>query len=187
MISPNQFKSGIVIKLDGELYSIINYQHVKPGKGPAYYRTKLKSIKNETTIERTFRSNDKINEVFLDEKKLTYLYNNHDIYYFMDQDTYEQLPINKKKISNIVDYLAENTEVMAILSEGEIIEIKLPTFVELSIKHTEPGAKGDTAKSTATKSATLETGTRIQVPIFINKGAKIKIDTRSKQYVGKAK
>jgi len=186
VISPNQFKSGMIIKLDGKLYSIIGYQHVKPGKGPAYYRTKLKSLKDNTISERTFRAVDKIEKVLLDERKLIYLYNHGDMYYFMDQQTFEQLPVNKNKIINLIDYLKEDTEVIGIFSNGKIIDIKMPTFIELLVEYTEPGIRGDTAKSTTTKLAHLETGAKIQVPIFINKGDKIRIDTRSKQYAGKA-
>jgi len=175
----------MTIKLDGKLYSIISYQHVKPGKGPAYYRTKLKSLKDNTISERTFRAVDKVEKVLLDEKKLIYLYNHEDMYYFMDQETFEQLPVNKSQITNVIDYLKEDTEVIAVFFEGKIIDIRLPTFIELSVKYTEPGIRGDTAKSTTTKLAYLETGAKIQVPIFINKGDKIRIDTRSKQYAGK--
>ncbi len=187
MISPTQFKAGIVIKVDNKLFSITSYQHVKPGKGPAYYRTKLKNLKTGVIIEKTLRSDEKIENVFVEEKKLTYLYHDHEIYYFMDQENYEQLPLNKNVCGDILDFLIENTEVTATIAESEIISLNLPNFIELRIKHTEPGAKGDTAKSTSTKTALLENGAEIQVPIFINEGDKIKIDTRIKQYAGKAK
>jgi elongation factor P len=166
---------------------VVNYQHVKPGKGPAYYRTTLKNIKDETIVEKSFRSDDKISQAFLEEKRLTYLYKDNKIYYFMDQESFEQIPLNKDKIKNIVDYLTENAEVKASLVNDQIIEIKLPTFIELKVEETFPGVKGNTAKNTTTKKATLETGAKIEVPIFVEIGDKIRIDTRSKRYVGKSR
>jgi elongation factor P len=187
MISPGQFKSGMVIKLGGKLYTIVSYQHVKPGKGPAYYRTKLKGLDNESVIENTFRSDEKIETVFIDEKKLTYLYNDGHIYHFMDQETYEQVPIEANMCQDIADFLMESAEVNASLANNKIMSVNLPNFVDLKVIKAEPGAKGDTAKSTALKKVTLESGAQIMVPMFINEGDKIRIDTRTKEYSQKAK
>lgn len=187
MISPTQFKSGIVIKVDDKLYSIISYQHVKPGKGPAYYRTKLKSVESDAIIEKTFRSEQKVKKAFLEEKKLTYLYKHDNLYHFMDQTTYEQLAINKSVCEDIIDYLKDGTEVIALTVDGKMIQVSLPNFIELKVKYTEPGFKGNTAKSTSGKMAILETGAKIQVPLFINEGDEVKLDTRTKEYVSKAK
>jgi elongation factor P len=187
VISPNNFKPGMVIKLAGNLYSVVNYQHVKPGKGPAYFRTKLKDIRSEALIDKTFRAQDKLDKAYLQEKKLTFLYQSQGVYYFMDQESFEEIPIDKKRISEITDCLLENSQVEATLSDGEIIEIKLPIFIELTVKSTEPAVKGNTAKNTPTKKAVLETGAEIEVPLFVKPGDKIKIDTRVKEYVGKAR
>lgn len=187
MKSPAQFKSGIVIKVDNKLYSIISYQHTKPGKGPAYFRTKLKNIQNNSIIEKSFRSDEKVEDVFLHEKKLIYLYHDENTYHFMDQSTYEQLSINKKEFHHISDYLKDNTEVTVTFGDGKIIAVNLPNFIELKIKYTEPSIKGNTAKNTITKTAIIETGAKVQVPIFIKEGDKIRLDTRTKQYAGKVK
>ena len=187
MISPTQFKAGMVIKYDNKLYTIVSYQHVKPGKGPAYYRTKLKGLENDAVIENTFRSDEKVEMAFIDEKKMTYLYNDSDMYHFMDQESYEQVPINAKKCEDMADFISEGTEVTASVVNNNIISVSLPNFVELKVAKAEPGAKGDTAKSTALKNVTLETGANIMVPNFINEGDKIRIDTRTKEYAGKAK
>lgn len=187
MISPTQFKTGMVIKYDNKLYTIVSYQHVKPGKGPAYYRTKLKGLDHDAVIENTFRSDEKIETAFIDEKKLTYLYNDGDMYHFMDQESYEQLPLSKEICKDIIDFMTDGTEVTASVANNKIISVSLPNFVDLNVAKAEPGAKGDTAKSTASKNITLETGAEIMVPNFINQGDKIRIDTRTKAYAGKAK
>lgn len=187
MISPTQFKAGMVIKYDNKLYTIIRYQHVKPGKGPAYYRTKLKGLDNDVVIENTFRSDEKIETAFIDEKKLTYLYNDSDMYHFMDQESYEQIPIANNMCQSIANFIIEGAEITASVANNKIISVSLPNFVELNVTKAEPGARGDTAKSTALKNVTLETGVNMMVPNFIIEGDKIRIDTRTKQYAGKAK
>lgn len=187
MISPTQFKAGMVIKFNNQLYSILSYQHVKPGKGPAYYRTKLKNINDSTIVEQTFRSEEKIDTAYLDEKKMTFLYEEQGILHFMDSQTYEQIAINKKQCSDIIGLLSDGTEVTAVIADGKIIDITLPNFITMRVAYAEPGARGDTVKSSSTKTAELETGARVQVPLFINKGDIIKIDTRKREYVGKAK
>jgi len=187
MISPTQFKAGIVIKYNNRLYTILSYQHVKPGKGPAYYRTKLKGLDNDAVIENTFRSDEKIETAFIDEKKLTYLYSDGDMYHFMDQESYEQVPLSKDMCQNIADFMPEETEITASIANNKIISVSLPNFVNLNVAKAEPGARGDTAKSTASKNVTVETGANIMVPNFINEGDKIRIDTRTSEYAGKAK
>ena len=187
MISPTQFKTGIVIKYNNKLYTVVSYQHVKPGKGPAYYRTKLKGLDNDSVIENTFRSDEKIETAFIDEKKLAYLYNDGEMYHFMDQESYDQLPLSSEICKDITNFMTEGVEITASIANNKIISVSLPNFVELNVTGAEPGAKGDTAKSTASKNVTLETGADITVPNFINEGDKIRIDTRTSEYAGKAK
>ncbi len=185
MITPNQFKAGLTILIDGEIYSVIEFHSVKPGKGGAFMRSKLRNLRTKKTIEKTFRVEERFEEAFVEDKKLQYLYNSGDTYHFMDSETFEEMIIDREKIANIVNYLKDNTEVTVVFYNNEIIEVKLPIFMELKISHTEPGIKGDTAKSSF-KPATLETGATIQVPLFINEGDVIKIDTRTGSYVERA-
>ncbi len=185
MISTNQFRSGLFIKLNGNLFMIIQSQHHKPGKGGAFIRTKLKNIKLGTVIDRTFRSGEMVENIFIEEKKYQYLYRADGQYHLMDSETYEQITLSEEKIGEAKKFLKENMEVAASLHEGNILNIKLPIFVNLKIAETEPGIKGDTAKA-GTKSAKLETGAAVQVPLFVNKGDTIKIDTRTGKYVGRA-
>ncbi len=182
MISTNQFKSGMAIVVDGDIYKIVEYQHVKPGKGGAIVRTKLKRLRTNKTLEKTFRPDDKFEEAFIEEKKIQYLYNCQDTYYFMDQETYEEVAFDTDKLGNMLGLLKENMVVVAVYCKNEILEINLPMFIELKITETEPGFKGDTAKNSF-KPATLETGAQIQVPLFVNGNDMIKIDTRTSTYV----
>ena len=181
-ISINQIKIGITIDLDGTPYVVVNVEHVKPGKGGAFARTKIKNLKNENVIERTYRSDDKIEEAYIEEKALTYSYHSGDFYHFIDTETYEDIAIEQNKLKTSYKFLKDNIEVTAYYYKGELVNITLPNFVVYTITHTEPGIKGDTAKS-GTKPATLESGALIQVPLFIDVGTKIKVDTRTGEYI----
>lgn len=184
MISTNDLKTGITVELDGEVYMVVDFQHVKPGKGAAFVRTKIKNVKTGQTFERTFRAGEKLNRAIIERKTMQYLYNSGDVYYFMDTQTYEQLPLSADQIGDSIKWLKENTEVMVMLYEGVTIGIELPTFVELEVTETEPGFKGDTATG-GSKPAKLETGAIVQVPLFINTGDIIRVDTRSGEYLSR--
>lgn len=160
-------------------------EHVKPGKGGAFARTKLKNMKLGTVIDRTYRSDDKIEEAFIDEKNLQYSYHSGDFYHFIDSETYEDTAIELSKLRDAEKFLQDNLEVIALYYKGELIMVTLPNFVVYAITHTEPGIKGDTAKS-GTKPATLESGAVIQVPLFIDVGTRVKVDTRTGEYIERA-
>ena len=181
-ISINELKTGLTILLDGQIYMVMEYQHVKPGKGAAFVRTKLRNLKGGGILERTFKGDEKIEEAFIEERKLQYLYRSSKIYYFMDQENFEEINISEDILGENTKFLKEGLEVSSYSYKGEILNVLLPTFIELKVAHTEPGLKGDTAKST-NKSATVETGAIIAVPLFIEVGDVIKIDTRSGEYV----
>ena len=182
MATTSDFRTGLVIELDGELVSIVDYQHVKPGKGGAFLKTRLKNLKTGQLVEKTFRSGEKIDKAYLEEKKCEYLYRAGDLLYFMDQTSFEELVLTDSQVGDAKEYLKENTTVSAIMYKGELIGVELPTFVELEVVNTEPGVRGDTV-SRAAKPAELETGARVQVPIFVNNGDRIKVDTREGKYV----
>lgn len=184
MINAKQMKAGMVIKVDSEFYQVVSYQHVKPGKGPAYMRTKLKHITDLLTVERTFRSEEKLELAFLEQKKLVFLYNADGAYIFMDSDTYEQVSTGKDMLAEAIGFLKDGQEVTAAVCEGKIINIELPNFITLQITSTEAGLKGDTVKA-GNKNACLETGAQISVPLFIKEGDLVKIDTRTKKYLGR--
>jgi elongation factor P len=184
MISPNQFKAGLTLLIDGEIYAIVEYEHVKPGKGSAFVRTKLRNLKNQAVIERTYRAGEKFEEAFIEQKKLQYLYRSGDLFYFMDEETYEQKSIPGEILAEAINFIKEDTTVNISYYKDEIVMVNPPTFVELKVEYTEPGMKGDTAKSTY-KPATLETGFVIQVPLFIQTGDLIKVDTRTGEYVSR--
>ncbi len=181
-IAINQLKIGVTIDLDGIPYMLVNVEHVKPGKGSAFARTKLKNLKLETIIDRTFKSDDKLEEAYIEEKNFTYSYHSGDFYHFIDSETYEDVTIEKAKLHESDKFLIDNLEVAAIYYKNELITISLPNFVVFTITHTEPGIKGDTAKS-GTKPATLESGAIVQIPLFIDVGTRIKIDTRTGEYI----
>ena len=185
MISTNQFKNGMTIALGGEIYCIVSFQHVKPGKGGAFVRTKLKNLKSGNVIDKTFRSGEKIEQAFIEEKKMQFLYRHGHFYHFMDQRTFEQLELPEERLTDKAKFLKENMVLSMAVCDGTIVDINLPTFVELEVEHTEPGLRADTVKA-ATKRAALETGAKIDVPLFINKGDIIKIDTRCGRYVSRA-
>jgi elongation factor P len=171
-----------MIKVDDELFIVLSFQHVKPGKGGAFVKTKLRNIKKNIIIEKTFRAGEKVEDIFIEKRKMQYLYNDGDNSIFMDIDNYEQESIPDQFIEDELKFLKEGQEVDVTFYEGEIISVELPTFVELKVTHTEPGLKGDTATTTF-KPATIETGTIIQVPLFINEGDTLKIDTRTGEYI----
>lgn len=185
MITTTQFKNGMTIQLNGTLYSIIEFQHVKPGKGGAFVRTKLKNIRAGTVVEKTFRAGERVEEAFIEQKKWQYLYRKGDEYFFLDSESFEQTQVGQKVLKDKINFLKEGMEVTVSLYKEQIIDLSLPIFAELKIEQTEPGIRGDTAKSSG-KPAKLETGAVIQVPLFINTGNIIKIDTRTGEYAGKA-
>jgi elongation factor P len=178
----NQVKVGITIDLDNTPYVVVNVEHVKPGKGSAFVRTKIKNLKNENIIERTFKSDDRIEEAFIEEKTLTFSYHSGDFFHFIDTETYEGIDIERTKLNACEKFLKDNIEVTAFYYKDELVTIHLPNFVVYTITHTEPGIKGDTAKS-GTKPATLESGAVIQVPLFVEVDTKIKVDTRTGEYI----
>ncbi|MBN3038816.1 MAG: elongation factor P [Candidatus Omnitrophica bacterium] len=184
MIGTNQFKNGLTIMLDNQIFTIVSFQHVKPGKGGAFVRTKLKNIKTGNTIDKTFRSGEKVEQAFIEQKNLQFLYHQGGFYHFMDQETFEQMELAEDRLEDKLRFLKDNMVISMMVCKGEIIDINLPNFVTLAIKHTEPGVRADTVKATM-KSATLETGAKIDVPLFIEKGNVIKIDTRTGQYVSR--
>lgn len=185
MIGTDEFKNGVTLKVEGGIYQIVEFQHVKPGKGGAFVRTKLRNLLNKNILERTFRSGEKFEEAFIEELKVQYMYEDGQAYHFMTQETYEQYTIDKGSIpEDITKFLKENMDVAILFFEHKPIEVKLPIFVELRVEHTETGLKGDTAKS-ANKPAKIETGATVLVPLFVNTGDMIKIDTRTGNYVGR--
>ncbi len=182
MISTNDFQTGLTIEVDGEIYSVVEFQHVKPGKGAAFVRSKLKNLRTGTTTEKTFRAGEKINKAHLERKEMEYLYYSGDDYFFMDVETFEQVPLAAKQLGDKVKFLKENQRLHFLLYGDEIIDVELPHTVELQVVQTEPGVKGDTA-SGGSKPATLESGLTVQVPFFVNEGDTLKIDTRSGNYI----
>jgi elongation factor P len=182
MATTADFRNGMVFSLDGVLYSIAEFLHVKPGKGGAFVRTKLKNVRTGAVVERTFRAGEKIEEVRLERRAAVYLYNAGDEYYFMDSETYDQFPIPKEIIKDGIGFLKENSEVGVLVDGEAIISVELPFFVDLRVADTAPAFKGDTV-SGGTKPAQLETGATIQVPMFLEVGDVIKVDTRTGTYI----
>lgn len=181
-ISTNQFKNGMAIELDGTLFFIVEFQHVKPGKGGAFVRTKLKNVKTGAVLDKTFRAGEKVELAHLERRKMQYLYKDNNSYYFMDNQTYEQLSLSAEQLGDVTKYLKENTEVELLLYQNNPIGVEPPLFVELEVTDTDPGVRGDTATA-GTKPATLETGAVVQVPLFVQIGDKIKVDTRTNTYI----
>ncbi|MFZ5989595.1 MAG: elongation factor P [Bacillota bacterium] len=182
MISAGDFRNGVTFELDGQIFQIVEFQHVKPGKGAAFVRTKLKNIVTGATVERTFNPSDKMPKAHIERKDMQYLYSDGDLYYFMDVETYEQMPLGQDKIGDALKFVKENVVVKILSHKGNVFGIEPPNFVELEIIETEPGFKGDTATG-ATKPATVETGATIKVPLFVDKGDVIRIDTRTGEYM----
>ena len=182
-VSTAEFRKGLRIMFDRNPYTIVDFQHVKPGKGGAFVRTKLKHMKLGKVIDNTFRSGEKVSLVDFEEKHMQFLYRD-DRYHFMDTTTYEQVSLSPDEVGDARDYLKENTEVDVLYIEGAPIAVDLPNFVELAIARTDPGVRGDTAQG-GTKPATLETGAAVQVPLFLGEGDVVKIDTRTGEYLGR--
>ncbi len=181
LISANDLRKGMMFRMNGELYSVLSYQHVKPGKGGAFVRSKIRNIQKNTIVDRTFRPDEKIEDVYIEKRKMQYLYDDGDNSVFMDTENYEQESVPNSSIEEEKRFLKEGLEVDVSIYEGEIISVDLPIFVELKVLHTEPGLKGDTATTTY-KRATVETDANIQVPLFINENDIIKVDTRTGEY-----
>ena len=182
MVSAGDFRNGVTLEMDGNIYQIIEFQHVKPGKGAAFVRTKLKNIINGGVVEKTFRPTEKFPTARIDRVEMQYLYNDGDLYYFMDLETYEQLPLNHSQVEDAIPFVKENTNVTVRFFKGSAFSVEAPNFVTLEVTDTEPGFKGDTASNTY-KPATVETGYTLQVPLFINTGDLIRIDTRTGEYM----
>ena len=184
MISAGEFRKGLTFEMDGDVYQVIDFQHVKPGKGAAFVRTKIKSVMNGGTKEVTFNPNDRYEKAHIETKEMQYLYNDGELYYFMDQETYEQIPLNKDVVEEAIKYIRENDNASVRFYQGNAFDVSAPNFVELKVFETEPGVKGDTA-SGANKPAVVETGAVINVPLFVNIGDTIKIDTRTGEYLSR--
>ena len=186
MVTAGDFRNGVTFEMDGNVYSIIEFQHVKPGKGAAFVRTKIRNVISGAVTEKTFNPNDKYPTAFIERKDMEYLYNDGDLYYFMDSETYEQLPISPNVLGDNFRFVKENMVCKVLSYKDNVFGVEPPNFVELEVTETDPGFKGDTATN-VTKPATLETGAEIKVPLFINPGDKIKIDTRSGEYLERCK
>ena len=185
MISAGDFRNGITIEYENSVYQIIEFQHVKPGKGAAFVRTKLKNIKSSGVIEKSFRPTEKFPQARIDRKDLQYLYADGDLYYFMDTESYEQIALSADAIGDALKFVKENEMCKICSHNGSVYSVEPPLFVELEITETEPGFKGDTATG-ASKPATVETGAQVNVPLFVNQGDRIKIDTRTGEYLSRA-
>jgi elongation factor P len=184
-ISTNDFKNGITIVHKDELFDIVEFQFVKPGKGGAFVRTKLKNVKTGQVLEHTFDSKAKVEQVMMEKKEMEYLYRDGDSFYFMDPESYEQVPIDLQLVEGMLRFLKENTLCAFKICEGEVLKVALPDFMVFEIAETAPWVKGSTA-SGSTKPATLDTGTTINVPVFINNGEKVRVDTRTGEYMERA-
>jgi len=185
LISTNDFKTGLTINIDGDVYQVIDFQHVKPGKGAAFVRCKIKNLRTGSTVERTFNAGEKIPRAHVERRSAQYLYNDENNHYFMDMETFEQISLSKEELGDAVKYIKENMTINVLMFQGSSIGIDLPNFVELKVIETTPGIKGDTA-SGGSKPAVLETGYTVQVPFFINTGDILQIDTRTGQYLKRA-
>jgi len=185
MIQACDLRNGVTVEYEGNIYSVIEFQHVKPGKGAAFVRTKLKNLKSGAVIEKTFRPNEKMAKAHIDRDDMQYLYSDGELFHFMNQETYDQIALNADDLGDSLKFVKENDVVKMLSHEGRVFGIEPPITVELEITHTEPGIKGDTSTG-ATKPATVETGATVLVPLFVNMGDKIKIDTRTGQYLSRA-
>jgi len=182
----SDFKNGISIQLDGQLFTIVEFQHVKPGKGGAFVRTRLKNARTGAVLEKTFRAGEKMEQAFLNRRPMNYLYNQGDEYFFMDMETYDQVSVPRSLIGDAAKYLKEDTEVQVVRHNDEVIGVEIPFFMELEVVEADPGLRGDTA-SGGSKPARLETGAVVQVPLFIGVGERIRVDTRTDTYLERAK
>ena len=185
MVSAGDFRNGVTFDMDGSVFQIIEFQHVKPGKGAAFVRTKIRNVITGAVTERTFNPTDKFPTAFVERKDMTYSYSDGDLYYFMDPETYELVPIEEKFLGDSFKFVKEDMTCRILSYKGKVFGLEAPNFVELEVTATEPGVKGDTATN-VTKPATLETVAEVRVPLFINEGDRIQIDTRSGEYIGRA-
>lgn len=182
MVSAGDFRNGVTFEMDGNVFKVVEFQHVKPGKGAAFVRTKLKNVITGAVLEKTFNPTDKMPKAQIERQDMQYLYNDGDLYYFMDVETYEQMPLNKDLLSDTLIYLKDNTMVKVLSYKGNVFGVEPPLFVELEVTYTEPGFKGDSSTG-ATKPATVETGATFNVPLFVNIGDVIRVDTRTGEYM----
>ncbi len=185
MISAGEFRNGVTFEEDGNVYQIIEFQHVKPGKGSAFVRTKIRNVISGSVTEKTYSPTDKFENAYIERRDMTYSYNDSGLYYFMDNETYESVPVAESDLPDSFKFVKENMTVKLLSYKGNVFGIEPPNFVELEITQTDPGAKGNTATNTL-KPATVETGAEIKVPLFINEGDKIRIDTRTGEYMERA-
>ena len=176
-------RNGTTFEMDNSVYKVVEFQHVKPGKGAAFVRTKLKNVINGSVLEKTFNPSEKLQGAQVDKRDMQYLYVDGDLYYFMDNETYEQIPLNKEQLGDTLKFLKENMTVKILSFKGNVFAVEPPIFVELEVTYTEPGFSGNTAGAGTTKPATLETGATINVPLFVNTGDVIRIDTRTGEYM----
>ncbi|WP_299923420.1 elongation factor P [uncultured Nocardioides sp.] len=186
MATTNDLKNGMVLKIEGQLWSVVEFQHVKPGKGPAFVRTKLRNVESGKNVDKTFNAGTKVETANVDKRTMQYLYNDGSSYVFMDTSTYEQLEVTPEVVGDAKNFMLENQEAIVATNEGRVLFIELPASVELLIAETEPGLQGDRSTG-GTKPATLETGHTIAVPLFITSGEKVKVDTRDSSYLGRVK
>ncbi len=184
MATSNDLKNGIVLNIEGQLWTVVEFQHVKPGKGAAFVRTKLKNILTGKVVDRTFNAGVKVETANVDKRDMTYLYNDGSGYIFMDKNTYDQVSLSEETVSDAVNYMLENQDAVVAMHEGNPIYVELPASVVLEVTYTEPGLQGDRS-SGGTKPATVETGLQIQVPLFLENGTKVRIDTRTGDYLGR--
>ena len=184
MATTNDLKNGMVLRIEGQLWSIVEFQHVKPGKGPAFVRTKMKNVLTGKTVDRTLNAGVKVETATVDRRDMQYLYNDGTDYIFMDLDDYEQIPVTPEIMGDAVRFLLENQEVIVASNEGQVLFVELPASVILEVTYTEPGLQGDRSNA-GTKPATVQTGYDIQVPLFINQGDRVKVDTRTGAYLSR--
>ncbi len=185
MVTAGDFKNGVTFEMDGKVYSIIEFQHVKPGKGAAFVRTKIRDVINGSVVEKTFSPTDKFPTAFIERKDMEYSYEDGGLYYFMDPESYEMIPVDSSNLSDNFKFVKENMTCKILSYKGNVFGVEPPFFVELEVTETDPGFKGDTATN-ATKPAIVETGAEVKVPLFIEQGDKIKIDTRTGEYMERA-
>ena len=186
MITAGDFRKGVTFEMEGNVYVVVDFLHVKPGKGSPFVRTKIKNVISGQVLERTFNPTDKFQVAVIERKEMQYLYNEGDLYYFMDMETYDQIPLNKSQVSDAMNFMTENMSATIQFYKGTAFSVEPPTFVELTIVDCEPGVQGDTTKSSY-KPATLETGFVIGVPLFVNNGERIRVDTRDGSYMERVK
>ena len=186
MITAGDFRNGVTFEMDGKVMQVVEFQHVKPGKGAAFVRTKMKNVITGAVTETSFNPTAKFEQAFVDRKEMEYSYNDGDLYYFMDMETYDMLPVNKSVLGDNFKFVKENMSCKIMSYKGSVFGVEPPNFVDLEVTETEPGIKGDTATN-VTKPATLKTGAEIKVPLFINAGDRIRIDTRTGEYMERCK